>query len=231
MAISVLSSLARQVLQHAHDLEASLHPVVLETLGLEPAFEALADQYERAYGLRLIHNLTPLPQRPPPAMELELFRLTQDVLETLRRQRIAQATLELKPEGALLKLGLSFAATAFLSEQILVAMRQRLDPLGGEMAIGRTSQGQTNLSIRIPLRHDIHFTEREQQILEALVQGLSNKQIAVQLSISPRTVNYHLDHIFSKLNVRTRTEAAVIALRQGWARNPAQASDSAGDPV
>jgi DNA-binding NarL/FixJ family response regulator len=205
--------------------------VVLETLGLVPALEALADQYERAYNLRLTHNLAPLAQRPPPAMELELFRLTQDVLEALRHQRIGQARLELRPESDHLRLELSFPAMAFLSDQILAAMRQRLDPLGGEVAIGRTPQGQTSLSIRVPLRRDIHFTEREQQILDALVQGLSNKQIAMQLSISPRTVNYHLDNIFSKLDVRTRTEAAVIALRQGWTRNPAQTPGPAGDPV
>jgi len=62
------------------------------------------------------------------------------------------------------------------------------------------------------------------------VQGLSNKEIAVQLSVSPRTVNYHLDNIFSKLGVRTRTEAAVIALRQGLARRHSQTTELSKDP-
>jgi len=40
-ALSVLTSLARQTLQQARDLEATLHPTILETLGLEPALETL----------------------------------------------------------------------------------------------------------------------------------------------------------------------------------------------
>jgi DNA-binding CsgD family transcriptional regulator len=227
MAISVLSSLARQVLQRAHDLEANLHPVILETLGLAPAFEALANQYERSYNLHLVLNLAPLPQRPPPPLELELFRLVQEVLEALRSQRITQAILELKPGENLLMLDISFPATAFLSEQALAAIRQRLEPLGGELGLGRSAQGQTHLSMRIPFRRDISFTKREQQVLEGLVQGLSNKQIAAQLTVSPRTVNYHLDNIFSKLGVRTRTEAAVIASHQGLGQRPAREADRA----
>jgi DNA-binding NarL/FixJ family response regulator len=61
-------------------------------------------------------------------------------------------------------------------------------------------------------------------VLEGLVQGWSNKEFARRLSISPRTVNFHLDHIFAKLGVRTRTEAAVIALQQDWASQPSQAA-------
>jgi DNA-binding CsgD family transcriptional regulator len=37
-----------------------------------------------------------------------------------------------------------------------------------------------------------------------------------RLDISPNTVKFHLDNLFAKLNVRSRTEAAILALRQGW---------------
>jgi DNA-binding NarL/FixJ family response regulator len=230
MAVSVLASLARQVLQQANDLEATLRPVVLETLGLEPALEALADRYERAYSLRLTLDMARLPQRPRPAVELALYRSIQDVLEILRGQRFTLAALELWQEEALLRLEMSFPAGAFLPEGALAALRQRIEPLSGQLAFGRTSQDQAHLAIHIPLRSEMHFTPRERQILEGLVLGLSNKEIAGQLSISPRTINYHLDNIFSKLGVHTRTEAAVIALRQGWARRPSQANEPTEDP-
>lgn len=223
MAISVLSSLARQVLQRAYDLEANLRPAVLETLGLQPALETLANQYERTYNLRLLYNLASLKQRLPPALELEFFRLTQDVLEALRGQRVSQVALDVVQESGLLRLDFTFTTAAFLPEQVLAGMRRRLAALAGSLALGPAPRGQMRLSIDVPFHADIHFTEREQVILAALVRGLSNKQIAQSLTISPRTVNYHLDHIFSKLGVRTRTEAALIALRHGWGQRPDQA--------
>lgn len=59
------------------------------------------------------------------------------------------------------------------------------------------------------------LSEREQQILVLVAQGLSNKQIALQLDISDNTVKVHLRNIFSKINVASRTEATLYAIRQG----------------
>jgi DNA-binding CsgD family transcriptional regulator len=229
-AVSVLASLARQVLQQANDLEASLHPIVLETLGLEPALEALAGSYERLHSLRLSVRLERLAQRPPPAVELALFRLTQAVLDALSSQDILQADCCLRKEEHGLRLEFTCPGTASLPEAVHNAIRQRIEPFGGKWSLGRLADGQAHLVVDIPLRQEQSFTRRESQVLAALVQGWSNKEIARGLSISPRTVNYHLDHIFAKLGVRTRTEAAVIALRQGWAPDPSPAKDPPIDP-
>jgi DNA-binding CsgD family transcriptional regulator len=230
MAVSVLASLARQVLQQANDLEASLHPIVLETLGLEPALEALAGRYERLYSLRLTLNLARLPQRPPSSVELALFRLTQDVLDSLCAQHILQAAVSLGLADQTLKLEFTCPAEVFLPDPVQNAALQRIQPLGGALSLGRLSDGQAHLAFHIPLRPELSFTPREGQVMEGLVQGWSNKEIARRLSISPRTVNYHLDHIFAKLGVRTRTEAAVIALRQGWVPGPSLAAGPDTDP-
>jgi DNA-binding NarL/FixJ family response regulator len=56
------------------------------------------------------------------------------------------------------------------------------------------------------------------EVIQLLTEGLSNKELAQALFISPRTVNFHLDNIYSKLGVSSRTEAAIYALRQGWVR-------------
>ena len=56
---------------------------------------------------------------------------------------------------------------------------------------------------------------REQQVLAMLAQGAANKEIALQLNISERTVKAHVTSIFNKLGVNSRTEAAVMAVRQG----------------
>jgi len=62
-----------------------------------------------------------------------------------------------------------------------------------------------------------NLSRREQEILELLAQGCSNKDIAVKLSISVETVTWHLRHIYSKLHVRSRTQAALkfLSLKKG----------------
>lgn len=56
------------------------------------------------------------------------------------------------------------------------------------------------------------LTVRERDVLAMISQGLSNKRIARALGISPETVKSHIKHIFSKLDVSTRTEAVFRAL-------------------
>jgi branched-chain amino acid transport system substrate-binding protein len=64
------------------------------------------------------------------------------------------------------------------------------------------------------------LTRRELDIVTLLVIGLSNSDIAMRLWVSERTVTTHLERILKKLNVRSRTAAAVIALDQGLMRVP-----------
>ena len=60
------------------------------------------------------------------------------------------------------------------------------------------------------------LSPREMEILEWVVRGMSNKEIAYHLGISHQTVKNHMTAILSKLGVADRTQAAVYALRRGW---------------
>ena len=60
-----------------------------------------------------------------------------------------------------------------------------------------------------------HLTVREREVLEMMMEGLSNKEIAAHLSISAHTVKFHISSILGKLGASTRTEAAAIGLRRG----------------
>jgi DNA-binding NarL/FixJ family response regulator len=59
------------------------------------------------------------------------------------------------------------------------------------------------------------LTDREKEVLELLAQGFANKEIAQRLSVTERTVKFHVSAILSKLGVSNRTEAAHIALQRG----------------
>ena len=60
------------------------------------------------------------------------------------------------------------------------------------------------------------LSEREMDVLKLATRGLSNQDIAEELCLSVRTVQAHLGHIFNKLQVSSRTEAVVHALKEGW---------------
>jgi DNA-binding NarL/FixJ family response regulator len=67
-----------------------------------------------------------------------------------------------------------------------------------------------------PASEDQALSRREQEVLELLAQGCSNKEIADKLSISIETVTWHLRHIYNKLHVHSRTQAALrfLSLRK-----------------
>ncbi|WP_432468677.1 response regulator transcription factor [Agarivorans sp. Z349TD_8] len=69
-----------------------------------------------------------------------------------------------------------------------------------------------DVSVRESLRQRFKLTERESEVLLWLTRGKTNREIAQILSMSPRTVNKHLEPIFQKLAVENRTTAAAICL-------------------
>jgi DNA-binding NarL/FixJ family response regulator len=60
------------------------------------------------------------------------------------------------------------------------------------------------------------LTEREIEVLRLAAKGMTNREIAGELFISPRTVQAHMSNIFGRLQVGSRTEAILYALREGW---------------
>jgi DNA-binding NarL/FixJ family response regulator len=81
-------------------------------------------------------------------------------------------------------------------------------------------QAQAGLGITptVPTRHPTSpagLTPREVEVLRLVAQGMTDAHIAEQLVISPRTVNFHLTSIYSKLQVSSRTAATRYAMEQG----------------
>jgi DNA-binding CsgD family transcriptional regulator len=213
MAFSVLGSLVRELLQQARDLEASLNPSVLETLGLEAALEGFIRAQTRTSGATIAFYPAHLRQRPPAYVELLLYRALQDALSTRIIDGASSLTLRVTTHDADLICTLSDNVT----DDRRAALADRLAAHLTGTGI-RVDQDATSLSLHVTLAPPVDLTDRERDVIRCLVEGLTTREIAAALTIQPRTVKFHLDNIYSKLGVSTRTEAAIRALRYGWVR-------------
>ena len=212
MNLAVLGTLVRQLLQQAYDLEASLNPTTLEALGLEPALENLANRHRRANGVTVNLLLPHLRQRPPARIELALFRATQDITEyAIFQANASQIEIELSHTNEGYQLRIAHNGR-LLDDGGLHATQQRIRRQGGQL----TFQPGQVATITFPTETQADLTEREMTVIRLVAEGLTNAEIAAQLELRPRTVKFHLDNIYSKLGVTTRTAAAILALRQGW---------------
>jgi two-component system, NarL family, response regulator len=90
-------------------------------------------------------------------------------------------------------------------------------------AIHAVSQGKRRIPPTLAMRlaervGRSSLSTREQEVLELVVQGLTNKEIAHKLYISDITARNHVISLLSKLDAKDRTEAAIIAVRRGLVR-------------
>lgn len=83
----------------------------------------------------------------------------------------------------------------------------------------RRSEWQKKPSLRLAFyyQNDEPLTDRQIEILFLTSQGYSNKEMADKLFVSEKTVKAHLRSIFDKLNVSSRTQAALVAIKEGIA--------------
>ena len=70
-------------------------------------------------------------------------------------------------------------------------------------------------SSREETKEDSPLSPRENEILDLLSKGFANKEIAYQLSISERTVQFHIKSLFEKLEASSRTDVVIKAIKKG----------------
>lgn len=85
-------------------------------------------------------------------------------------------------------------------------------------AIRRAAEGKLSFDLRPA--SGAPLSARELEVVQAVVEGLSNDEIAARLGISPRTVESHLRRVFERHDMASRTELATRALRDGWLEIP-----------
>jgi DNA-binding response OmpR family regulator len=126
--------------------------------------------------------------------EVSEFRLPREVRDWLARAAAGPMPepIRLAPP---LKLNLAYVAQVGSNE---ILLRLVESDLGDEQTMLRTK---------------LTLTQREAEVLLWIARGKSNRDIAEILTLSPRTVNKHLEQIYAKLGVENRTSAAALAMR------------------
>jgi DNA-binding NarL/FixJ family response regulator len=101
-----------------------------------------------------------------------------------------------------------------LCEAITTVMKSEIY-LPSEVVNGFFRRFQAYSEPYLETRQKLHLTEREHEVLHWLTQGASNEEIAKHLYVTVATVKAHLTSIFEKLQVTSRTQAIVAALKLG----------------
>ena len=112
-------------------------------------------------------------------------------------------------------------ASGYLTKDVVDAdlVRAVVTAGSGGATLGRVAASavmnrvrSSSLATQIP---EDELTARELEVLQLAAGGLSNRAIADELDLSPRTVEVHLHHVFQKLGVTSRTQAVVVGARRG----------------
>lgn len=133
-------------------------------------------------------------------------------LTVLEDERTVQAAIRAGFHGYLLK---DIPAASFVRALRRVEHGGRVGspPIRSRKRDARRASTEDQLLMR-------QLTPREREVLELIAAGLPNERIAERLGISPHTVRSHINSILSKLQLRTRLEAAAFAVRTGLVEGP-----------
>ncbi|MEW8082818.1 MAG: two-component system response regulator NarL [Candidatus Thiodiazotropha endolucinida] len=123
----------------------------------------------------------------------------EDVLTALRLGADGYLLKDMEPEDILKSIRKAVEGSLVISDHLTQLLAKAL-------------REDDKLKVKDPITS---LTAREKEILQCIAQGQSNKQIANVLNISEGTVKVHVKHLLKKLNLHSRTEAAVWALKEG----------------
>jgi len=212
------------------------HPLfrqgIVDTLSLEPDLRVIGEEARGDLGLAMIRSLAPdvaIVDVNLPGMNGQ--QITHELCAEKTRARIILLTAYDDAEQILhaaIAGAAAYCSKDILPDDFLAVIRSvaaglyvinnRVMP-PDEFKQWLSSQVDASRRSYAEPGNPFHpLSEREMEVLNCVVDGMSNKEIAVMLGISHQTVKNHITSILRKFNVEDRTQAVVYALKRGWVK-------------
>lgn len=184
-------------------------------LGLDPELQVVGEAADGAQAVQLADQVK------PDVILMDILMPVMDGLTAIQKIKQAHPEIEIIALTSVLEDDKVYKAVHAGAMGYLLK-DTRADELA--KAIKAASRGEVQLhpeaakrlirEVRMPESPE-KLTERETEVLRLIAKGLSNKDIAVQLVVSEKTVKTHVSNVLAKLHLPSRTQAALYALREG----------------
>ncbi len=184
-------------------------------LSLNSDFEIIGEATNGAEALRMAHQLNPDVVLMDLLMpEMDGITATAAIRRELPDTEVIALTSVLEDKsvtGAIRAGAIGYLLKDTESDELIRAIKAAAN---GQVQLSPKAAARLMREIRTPESPEA-LTERETEVLRLLAQGKANKEIAAELVIGEKTVKTHVSNILSKLNVSSRTQAALYAVRIG----------------
>jgi DNA-binding NarL/FixJ family response regulator len=184
-------------------------------LAIDPLIEVVGEAANGADAVKLARSLR------PDVILMDLMMPVMDgitAIETIRAEGIETEILAVTSvlEDDVVVRAIRAGATGYLLKDTEAAELCRAihAAAAGQVQLAPQAAAKLMREVAAPKSPET-LTERETEVLRLLAHGKANKEIARELSIGERTVKSHISSILAKLNVQSRTQAALHAARIG----------------
>ncbi len=184
-------------------------------LGLDPELEVIGEAADGAEAVRMARQLKPdvvLMDMLMPVMDG--ITATTQIRKELPDTEVVALTSVLEDAtvvGAVRAGAIGYLLKDTESDELRRAIKAAAD---GQVQLSPQAAARLMREVRAPESPEA-LTDRETEVLRLLAQGKANKEIARELTIGEKTVKTHVSSILGKLNVPSRTQAALYAVRIG----------------